>query len=351
MFDSYKIVVNTAAGRRRYMQYLVPQVLACNIVDRYDLWINTMNSQDIEFFRQIAQKYPKVNLIWQPDGVVDGNKSINVFYKQCMDENTIYFKLDDDIIWMEDDLIEKMVRFRIKNPDYFLVSPIVINNSLSTYLLQVHNKIKLYDYQSASSTHPLLWESGKFAYDLHSWFLRNYLETERCSELHIGGVKPMGLTRFSINAIMWFGTEMKKMHGDVPGDDEEYLSCIYPAKNGLANAWNGDSLCAHFAFFTQRERLDSEDILGQYGKILERRWKENEQISHIYADLKNIMLYVDEHKNSLPPAPYKKPVVNAPSRKVGLSIQIKLLLIKVLPSFLIDRIEKRNDDKRCYITD
>lgn len=147
MFESFKIVVNTAAGRRRYMQYLVPQVLACDIVDRYDLWINTMNSQDIEFFRQIAQKYPKINLIWQPDGIVDGNKSINAFYKQCMDKDTIYFKLDDDIIWMEDKLIEKMVRFRIDHPDYFLVSPLVINNSLTTYLLQVHGKIKLYEYQ------------------------------------------------------------------------------------------------------------------------------------------------------------------------------------------------------------
>ena len=349
MFESYKIVVNTAAGRRRYMQYLVPQVLACNIVDRYDLWVNTMNIQDVEFFRQIAQKYPKINLIWQPDGIVDGNKSINAFYKQCMDENTIYFKLDDDIIWMEDDMIENMVRFRIDHPDYFLVSPLVINNSLSTYLLQVHNKIKLFEYQNASSTHPLLWKSGNFAYDLHSWFLHNYLETGRFSELHVGGIKPMGLTRFSINAIVWFGSEMKKMRGEVPGDDEEYLSCIYPAQKGLANAWNGNSLCAHFAFFTQRERLDSEDILGKYGKILEKHWQENENTYKIYADIKSIMLYVEEHEKDLPSVPYKTVLVNNQNNKDGMLTQIKSLLIKLLPSFWTERKKQNNDEKRCYI--
>lgn len=349
MFGSYKVVVNTAAGRRRYMQYLIPQVLACDIVDRYDLWINTMNSQDIGFFKYLASKYPKINLIWQPDGIVNGNKTINIFYKQCMDENTIYFKLDDDIIWMEDDLIEKMVRFRVDHPDYFLVSPLVVNNSLTTYLLQVHNRIKLYDYQMASSIHPILWESGKFALDLHNWFLHKYLETGKYEELHIGGAKPMGLTRFSINAVMWFGSEMKRMKGEVPGDDEEYLSCIYPAKSGMANAWNGDTLCAHFAFYTQRNRLDSEDILGQYGEFLESCWQKNEKMNSIFNNVKDAMLYVEEHKNELPPASYRKILENSQPERFDLIIRIKQIIKLLLPSSMVKKIEMDNENNIRYI--
>ena len=52
MFQNYKIVVNTAAGRRRYMQYLIPYIVGCDIVDRYDIWINTHNGADIEFFKK-----------------------------------------------------------------------------------------------------------------------------------------------------------------------------------------------------------------------------------------------------------------------------------------------------------
>ena len=81
MYRNYKIVVNTAAGRRRYMQYLIPYIVSCDIVDRYDIWVNTHNMADIEFFKQMAEKYSVINLIWQPDGVVNGNASINAFYK------------------------------------------------------------------------------------------------------------------------------------------------------------------------------------------------------------------------------------------------------------------------------
>ena len=47
MYQNYKVVVNTAAGRRRYMQYLVPPILNADIVDRYDIWVNTRNMVDI----------------------------------------------------------------------------------------------------------------------------------------------------------------------------------------------------------------------------------------------------------------------------------------------------------------
>ena len=156
MYRNYKIIVNTAAGRRRYMQYLVPFVLASDIVDRYDIWINTHNGADIEFFKILAKKYSKINLCWQPDGIVDGNKSINAFYRDCTQENAIYFKLDDDIVWMEPNAIQKMVDFRIDNPQYFLVTPLVINNSLSTYLLQIRDKITLKKYCKSSPAHSLL---------------------------------------------------------------------------------------------------------------------------------------------------------------------------------------------------
>ena len=58
MYKGYKIVVNTAAGRRRYMQYLIPFIVSCPIVDRYDIWVNTHNGADIEFFKRVAALYP-----------------------------------------------------------------------------------------------------------------------------------------------------------------------------------------------------------------------------------------------------------------------------------------------------
>ena len=307
MYKNYKVVVNTAAGRRRYMQYLVPYIVNCPYVDRYDIWINTHNGADIEFFKLIAEKFNVVNLVWQPDGIVNGNASINAFYKACVEPNTIYFKLDDDIVWMEPGLIERMIEFRSENPQFFLVSPLVINNSLSTYLLQITGKLHMDRYYNADSSHQVLWKSGNFAKELHNWFIDNYLNANAWEDLHLGK-KVMGMTRFSINAILWFGDEMKKFAGSVPGDDEEFMSCIYPTMHGMANAWNGDALVAHFAFFTQRETLDNECILEKYGKIVYNQWHSNSEKAKVYDAVQCIMRQIDSDETELVkrPSPYKR---------------------------------------------
>ncbi len=297
MYKGYRIIINTAAGRRRYMQYLVPVIMGCEIVDRYDIWVNTYNGTDIEFFRRLAAEFPKVNLVWQPDGVVDGIKSINAFYKGCVEEDAIYFKIDDDLIWIEPDGIRKMVDFRIDNPEYFLVSPLVINNSLTTYLLQVRDKLTLNNYYKSQANHHILWENGYFASQLHEWFMDNFLASGKWSELHIGN-QPMAMTRFSINAVLWFGKDLKKIGGIVPGDDEEFLSCIYPTQIGAANCWNGDVVSVHFAFYPQREFLDKRNILERYGKIIFRQWKDS-SLEAVNNKVQEILKYVNDNDSHL----------------------------------------------------
>ena len=81
MRRGYKVVCNTAAGRHRYMSLLVPYVLANDVVDRYDIWVNTLNPVDLRFFELLAQKYPKINLIYIDDNKFNGLKSLFGFYK------------------------------------------------------------------------------------------------------------------------------------------------------------------------------------------------------------------------------------------------------------------------------
>lgn len=328
MYNDYRVVVNTAAGRRRYMQYLIPYVVSSGIVDRYDIWVNTHNGADIEFFEQVAAQFPVVNLVWQPDGVVNGNASINAFYKDCVESDTIYFKLDDDIIWMEPGLIEKMVKFRLDNPHYFLVTPLVINNALSTYMLEMDGKIKLDAYYNSSAAHPFLWRSGIFARELHEWFLDKYLKTGKWDTLHVGR-KEMGMTRFSINAVLWFGDEMRKFGGVVPGDDEEFLSCIYPTQRGISNAWNGDAIAAHFAFFTQREQLDKAQILEKYGEVCRSQAMTDSRLAESFSEVSRILDVVNAHEPELMQreSPYRR-VVN-PETLRG---KVK----KMLPSWVLD---------------
>jgi hypothetical protein len=304
------------------MQYLIPFVVSNDVVDRYDVWLNTMDMQDIMFFEILAKKFSKINLVYQPDGIVNGNRSINAFYRQCTEEDTIYFKLDDDIVWMEPDTITKMVRFRIDHPEYFIVSPLVINNAICTYILQNAHKIKLDRYYPARANESILWGSGTFAAQLHDWFLTTQLPNDHYKSLHCGK-HPIAINRFSINTILWFGHEMKKFEGIVDGDDEEWLSVIKPTELGVSNCINGDAIVAHFAFYIQRKLLDKRDILNRYGVYLHTEWERDERMSTIYRTVQAAMCEVKERKAEISSRPNIYPSVWTKQPKV------KRLLAKI----------------------
>ena len=322
MYRGYNVVVCTAAGRRRYMRYLIPYILDCNIVDRYDIWVHTHNCADIEFFKRLADKYSKINLVWQPDGIVGGNETINAFYRNCLDNDAIYFKIDDDVIWMEEDAIRKMLDFRIDNPDAFLVSPMIVNNPVCSYLLQVYGKLPIRQYQMANPLGAIFWKSGEFALELHNWFLaKNFYKD--IDKLHTGS-HPIGANRLSINAIMWFGKEMASLQGEVPGDDEEFLSCIYPTRKGMVNSVNGDCIMIHYAFFTQRAFLDSTDILSRYEEIQPQAEKTSQK------SVNEIIEQIDAKESiylSLP-SPYQRPIQPLHKRS------FKYYIWKLCPSWI-----------------
>jgi hypothetical protein len=196
---------------------------------------------------------------------------------------------------MEPDMIAKMVRFRIDNPEYFIVSPLVINNAICTYILQNAGKIKLNRYYPARFNEDILVKSGQFAAQLHEWFLTTQLPGNQYKNLYCSK-RPVAMNRFSINAILWFGSEMKKFGGIIPGDDEEWLSVIKPAELGAVNCINGDAIVAHFAFFTQRKRLDKLNILNRYGQFLHKEWEQDTLMSGIDQTVQAAMREVEERK-------------------------------------------------------
>ena len=271
----------------------------------------------------LAAQYGKINLVWQPDNIVNGISSINAFYQKCVEDKTIYVKLDDDIVWLAPDFFETIVKFRIDHPQYFVVSPLVINNAKTTYLFQIQGKIKLARYQRAESFSKVLWKSGRFALELHEWFINHYLKPQKWEELYCQDY-PMGMTRFSINSIVWFGEDMKRYEGVVLGDDEEFLSCIKPTLEGRANCFCGSALIAHFAFHSQRKVLDKANILERYGSIMSEQWKSNSRLYEIHRFTQECMVAINQHSVKAFPH-FHMPPYTTPQKDNKLIKRIKFL--------------------------
>jgi len=99
MINNYKIIVVTPAGRKKYLELLIPQIIKLRpFVDEYRLWANTLNQDDLDYMHNISNQYPDFIKIEYLTLKFECNYSICSFFKNCIDADTIYVRFDDDII-------------------------------------------------------------------------------------------------------------------------------------------------------------------------------------------------------------------------------------------------------------
>lgn len=270
MYKDFRIVVVTPAGRRRYLELLIPQIKRYKgVVDEYRLWVNTGYLEDIEFMREQADKDPEfIKLEFLPPHVhCDGNFSIRNFFKNCQDPNTIYVRFDDDIVYLDTvDAFTRFLDFRISHPEYFLVYPTILNNAIITHLLQRMGKLNLtHGFSGYLCMDDIGWNSPLFSENVH----RQILEKPSLDFYRMNvNWQLVNYERVSINCISWFGSEFAKFDAEVGRDEEQWLATDKPQHDQKMNCINGDFVCVHYAYFTQRNHLDATDVLPKYKEKL-----------------------------------------------------------------------------------
>ena len=279
MLDGKRVVVVTPAGRRRYMAILVRHVLRlCPVVDEYRVWVNTSVPEDIEYLESLPAQCPPgfVTIERLPPGAggVQGNESICHFFRNCVDENTVYVRFDDDIVFIDDlDAFTAFVRYRISHPEPFLVYANILNNAVISFIHQRVGTLSLGDYEVAyHCMESVGWTSPECAAALHAEVLPA-LETGAggLERVRLPGFEPVfeGYERVSINCISCLGSDFASFGGEVGKDEELWLSCTKPAESGRPNAMYGGFAVVHFAFQTQRAHLESPGsrVLHRYAAL------------------------------------------------------------------------------------
>lgn len=274
MFREHRVVIVTPAGRRRYMELLVPQVLALRgVVDEYRLWLNTRDADDIAYCEDLAAQHPGfITLERLPRGVtVNGNFTIRHFFKACVDPATVYVRLDDDVVMLDTlDAFKAMLDFRLDHPQFFLVYGCILNNATITHIQQRMMRLGTDDGPAGyACMDPVGWGSPEFAESLHRSVLRRLDDApDPAAPLAAFRMPPWQLhfanERVSINCISWLGSEFAKFDGVVGDDEEAWLSTQKPASMNRWNCIFGGFVCVHYAFAPQRSHLDSTDILDAY---------------------------------------------------------------------------------------
>jgi hypothetical protein len=101
-------------------------------------------------------------------------------------------------------------------------------------------------------------------YHFESYRKDNNLEKLKFKEWVLAGYE-----RHSINFMCWLGSEFAKFD-KVGIQDEPWLSEVKPAEREMPNCIYGGFVVVHYAFNTQRDKLDAQpEVLSYFKKLSE----------------------------------------------------------------------------------
>ncbi len=262
MFESYKIVAVTCYGRRRYTELLTRYTRSCPLIDTHQLWINTRNPDDLAEAELYCKQDPGFFELVHcevPYDQLSGSHRLACFYPLLPSApDTIYLRFDDDIVWMADDAVEKLLTARLANPLPLLVYANTINNSLCSHLHQRRGALPAvphleYDCLGANS-----WRNAETAKVIHRLFLDRLESGEPPTDFLFDNHSLESYQRCSINCMAWFGRDNHALRSGVARDEEHELSCVIPRLLCRPNLIAGDALVSHFAYHTQRASLEQD---------------------------------------------------------------------------------------------
>lgn len=267
MHRGYKVISVTPAGRRPYLEILHLHLMRQrHVIDRHRWWVNTDKPADIEYIQSLVAEFPDFYEIeFLPDGVkVDRIYTIHHFFRNCIDPDTLYVRLDDDVCFIAEGTIERLLDFRIDHPEPFLVYPVIINNCLITDILQEQGALSQAYGRAGYYAAGEGWRNPKIAHKAHEELLAAY--EQRDLKRFIIPDRTLGMYEWvSINCIVWTGKDFADFGGIVLRDEERWLSVEKPKELGRPNVICGDALVSHFAFVVQRSYLENEtNLLASY---------------------------------------------------------------------------------------
>lgn len=171
-----KIIVVTPAGRKRYLKILLQNLQKQkNDFDEWHLWENTRNNEDKEYILSLEKKYDWIKCIKREftNVIKKGtNYAISLFWDYPHDKNTVYVRFDDDIVFIEDNFIKNIVKFRINNPKYSIVYGNIVNNNVIDHIHQILGSFELnknINYGCMGNS----WNSKTIPISIHKQFIED----------------------------------------------------------------------------------------------------------------------------------------------------------------------------------
>lgn len=286
-----KKIIVTPAGREEYLSILLKYLTIYKNFGEFDewhLWCNTDKESDIEYMHRIAEENDFIKLLELGEYYSDvaGNKvkgfvelndghryyacTIPYFIGQdSADINSVYLRLDDDIVFIAKDSIKNIFEYRISNKENFIIYGNIVNNPVLSHIHQNIGALSTDEgHVSFSGFDTLGLYNGNFVHTTHKNFFDKYYKNE-LDKYYFEPIILSDYTHVSIQVISWHGSEFAKFDGKIPDmtHEENYVSFIRPQEIQMPNAIFGKGLFCHYSAAVTRKFIDTTDVLHQYRLI------------------------------------------------------------------------------------
>lgn len=294
MIEGKRIVAWTPFGRRETVSILFAYMFREHergLVDEWWLCLNTdpgQQADDVAYAYQMAARHSNfIKIVQRPDGVPrlhPKQRNTGYFYRYMADDaarETVFVRFDDDIIYVHEDAVERLVRHRLETQVGLCSFPVMWNNSVVSWYLQKAGVIPEGDYGTQHwptvggpyCMDPVGWADGRFGVQMHR-FLLEHIEagtTDKCL-LYQDYQLPVGM-QYSVSVFASLGSvyaDLSKPGVLEPSEEESWHTIHQPARLQQPNTLVGDALVSHYTFFPQGPIIRSTDILDHYRLIASR---------------------------------------------------------------------------------
>lgn len=263
-----KAIGVTPAGRKRHLEVLVPHLQAARAeFDHWQLWVNTRNTEDTAYLRELVQQDPWFRLVENP-GRVAWKTGLGSFYGLATDPGAIYVRVDDDVCWIDCQALSRLLRFR-ETDSAFLVLGNVVNHNLCTYLHQRVGAIPLdHGVAGLGPEDGLATGNGEFARRLHRAFLAALAGGRVRTQYAAGNWRLLEYEPGWGTVCSWRGQDMTACPLEHTQASDLWLTHVRPKELSQPNVICGSELFVHFATARQRPVLDATDLLGRYATLV-----------------------------------------------------------------------------------
>lgn len=284
MIDGKRVVAWTPYGRRRTFSILARYLqrdVERGLIDEAWLYMNTDpqgQEDDIAYAHELDEQFPWVKLVHRPAGINLGRlpkqRYTGLAYRYMTDPDTIYLRLDDDVIYIHEAAVENLVRARIEMPAPVAVFPIIVNNAICSHFLQLCGKIPMeWGEVKAYCMDPTGWANGPFAVRLHEMLL-DHVERGDVESLYLYQDFPLAPgTQFSVSCFASRGEDyaaLPKPGVLVPDEEESWHTVHQPLATGRPNILRGDAIVSHYSFFPQHPFLNATNLLDRYRELADK---------------------------------------------------------------------------------